>query len=84
MLLLTWVMLGCLLMVINLRGGKFQKISEEKYPAFSQTLIEGGIEPISYDTYFKGTLVLMTILYVVFWPAIILRMFYKAFIGDKK
>lgn len=84
MLLLTWVMLGCLLMVINLRGGKFQKISEDKYPAFSQKLIEEGIEPISYDAYFKGTLVLMTILYVLLWPAIILRMFYKAFIGEKK
>ena len=84
MLLLTWVILGCLLMVINLRGGKFQKISEDKYPAFSQKLIEEGIEPISYDTYWKGVLVLMTALYVLFWPAIILLVFYKAIIGEKK
>lgn len=84
MLLLTWVMLGCLLMVINLRGGKFQKISEEKYPVFSQTLIEEGIEPISYDAYFKGILVLITVLYVLLWPAIILLVFYKAIIGEKK
>lgn len=84
MLLLTWVMLGCLLMVINLSGGKFQKISEDKYPTFSQELIEEGIEPISYDAYFKGMLVLITVLYVLLWPAIILLMFYKAFIGEKK
>ena len=81
MLILTWVMLGCLLMVINLRGGKFQKISEDKYPAFSEKLFEGGIEPISYNSYVKVTLVLTTAWYVLLWPAIILRMFYKAFIG---
>lgn len=83
MLLFTWVMLGCLLMVINLRVGKFQKISEE-YPTFSQKLIEEGIEPISYDAYFKGILVLLTVLYVLLWPAIILLVFYKAIIGEKK
>lgn len=84
MTFLTWVMLGCLLMVITLRDGKFEKVAKEKYPDLEKKMLDEGLEPLSYETYYKCMLVIMIFVFGLFWPFILAKMLVKLASGEKK
>lgn len=84
MTFITWIMLGCILMVINLKDGKFEKVSKEKYPEFEKKLLDEGIQPPSYETFYKVSLGIVITIYALFWPAIIANMLVKLASGEKK
>ena len=65
MTFLTYIILGCLLMIVNLRGCKFEKVTKEKYPELEKKMIEEGMQPIQYSTMYKMVLALVIASYAL-------------------